>query len=65
MLDFLKGDQLASLIRSAAKIGGAVLITLGVVTADQVDSLTAALLQLSGAVATLYGLFASYWHHAP
>lgn len=65
MLDFLKGDQAQSLIRSGLKIAGTALVAFGVITAEQLDSLMAALLQISGAVAVLLGLFSSYWHHAP
>jgi hypothetical protein len=61
--------QWESLLRSALKIGGSVLTTLGVVDASQGAAIGGpvldSLLALIGSAATLYGLFKSYWHHAP
>jgi hypothetical protein len=65
MLSSFNADQVQSLIRSASKIGGAVLVTLGILSSGTVDALTSSIEQLAGAGFVLYGLFASFWHHSP
>lgn len=52
----LNQEQLLALVRDVLRIGGTVLVTLGVATAGQVESLTTALLTIIPAIAAIAGV---------
>lgn len=56
-------DNTQSLIRTSLKIGGAVLTTSGVLSADQVGVLGTAIMDVIGAASMLYGVYLSYNTH--
>lgn len=58
-------DNVLSALRSFLKIGGAVLLAVGLVNAGQWEAISASLAQIVGAGMTLSGLFWSLWHHTP
>lgn len=64
----MNSDNWLSLERSAWKMVGAVLMTVGVFDATTLGTIGPLLDSVTtgaGAVVTLVGLFKSFWHHSP
>ena len=58
-------SNIQSLLRSALKIGGTVIVAFGIANAGQADVLVTAAEAALGAVITLAGLVMSLWEHTP
>ena len=53
-------EKIKGLIRHLLTLAGGILVTLGVFTADSVEILTTALIEIVGGVLTAWGVIASY-----
>lgn len=56
----MENEKIKALVRHLLTLAGGILVTLGVFTADSVEILTTALIEIVGGVLTAWGVIASY-----